>query len=202
MEKLILTALVCAAFSFSACGKSAEKTEDNVNLANTAVTTTESVEVEAVEEPEAVSSLPDKSTLEKIPDEAVDSFDYVVETIKVIYPQQEDSKRLYGYMGVETVNNKDCYVFVIYDQANDVHTKVATIAIETDSDKMYSLDEENNSYSELDVPDDSSSQTEEEWADKITASFAEYYEKSEKNTDYSTDELPDVIEIAAFKAVS
>lgn len=201
MEKLILTAFLCAVFSFSACGKSAGKTEDNVNLANTAVTTAESVEDENEKESETVSSLPDKNTLEKIPDEAVESFDYVVETAKVIYPQHEGSKRLYGYMGVEAVNNRDCYVFVIYDQADDLNTKVASIAIETDSDKMYSLDKETNSYSELEVPDESSSEAEEKWADKITASFAEYYEASEKNVDHSTDELPDVIETAAFKTV-
>lgn len=116
MKKLMIAvAIVCTMSAFSACGKSAEnKTENNVNLTNNDVTTAQTEVSDEV--PDETTSLPDRSTLEKIPDEAVDSFNQVVDVCKEIYPLAEKTKRLYGYTGTKTVNKKNCYIFVIYDK--------------------------------------------------------------------------------------
>ena len=195
MKKLIIAAaIVCTMFSFSACGKTADnKTENNVNLTNNDVTT---AQTEATDEvPDETASLPDRSTLEKIPDEAVESFDQVVDVCKEIYPQAEKAKRLYGYTGIKTVNKKDCYIFVIYDKTDDVLTKVATIAAETASDKLYTIDDETGSAEKLDT-DSVKTQSTESWADQVTESFAEYYQSKEVN-----DHLSAVVETAAVKTV-
>ncbi|MFR6199644.1 MAG: hypothetical protein ACLUJA_05255, partial [Ruminococcus bicirculans (ex Wegman et al. 2014)] len=114
MKKLMIAvAIVCTMFTFPACGKNADnKTENNVNLTNNDVTTAQTEVSDEV--PDETTSLPDRSTLEKIPDEAVDSFNQVVDVCKEIYPLAEKTKRLYGYTGTKTVNKKNCYIFVIY----------------------------------------------------------------------------------------
>lgn len=195
MKKLIIaTAIMCTVFSFSACGRFADnKKESNVNLANNEVTT---AQTEATDEtPDESVSLPDRNTLEKIPDEAVDSFDQVVDVCKEVYPQAEKSKRLYGYTGIQTVNKKDCYIFVIYDKKDDVLTKVATIAAETASDKLYTIDDETGSAEMLDTENVKTQETE-SWADQVTESFAEYYQSKEVS-----DNLAAVVETAAVKTV-
>ena len=122
MKKLMIAvAIVCTMFTFPACGKNADnKTENNVNLTNNDVTTAQTEVTDEV--PDETTSLPDRSTLEKIPDEAVDSFNQVVDVCKEIYPLAEKTKRLYGYTGTKTVNKKNCYIFVIYDKNDDVLT--------------------------------------------------------------------------------
>ena len=147
MKKLMIAvAIVCTMFALPACGKNADnKTENNVNLTNNDVTTAQTEVSDEV--PDETTSLPDRSTLEKIPDEAVDSFNQVVDVCKEIYPLAEKTKRLYGYTGTKTVNKKNCYIFVIYDKNDDVLTKVATVAAEVASDKLYVLDDETGSAS-------------------------------------------------------
>ena len=122
MKKLMIAvAIVCTMFALPACGKNADnKTENNVNLTNNDVTTAQTEVSDEV--PDETTSLPDRSTLEKIPDEAVDSFNQVVDVCKEIYPLAEKTKRLYGYTGTKTVNKKNCYIFVIYDKNDDVLT--------------------------------------------------------------------------------
>ena len=95
MKKLMIAvAIVCTMFAFQACGKNADnKTENNVNLTNNDVTTAQTEVTDEV--PDETTSLPDRSTLEKIPDEAVDSFNQVVDDCKEIYPLAEKTKRLY-----------------------------------------------------------------------------------------------------------
>lgn len=112
MKKLMIAvAIVCTMFAFPACGKNADnKTENNVNLTNNDVTTAQTEVTDEV--PDETTSLPDRSTLEKIPDEAVDSFNQVVDVCKEIYPLAEKTKRLYGYTGTKTVNKKNCYILL------------------------------------------------------------------------------------------
>ena len=100
MKKLMIAvAIVCTMFALPACGKNADnKTENNVNLTNNDVTTAQTEVSDEV--PDETTSLPDRSTLEKIPDEAVDSFNQVVDVCKEIYPLAEKTKRLYGYTAV------------------------------------------------------------------------------------------------------
>lgn len=196
MKKLILAALItCTVLSFTACGKTAEKskTDDNVNLANTDVTTADTQATDEVPDAD-VQSLPDKSTLEKIPDEAVASFDYVVDACKKLYPQADKSKRLYGYTGLKTVNDNECYGFVVYDKADDVTIKVATLAIETKSDKLYKIDDETGSAEVVEVPDDSEASATESCSDTVTASFADYYKAKSSS-------ISSVLETAAVKTI-
>ena len=153
MKKLMVAvAIVCTMFAFPACGKNADnKTENNVNLTNNDVTTAQTEVSDEV--PDETTSLPDRSTLEKIPDEAVDSFNQVVDVCKEIYPLAEKTKRLYGYTGTKTVNKKNCYIFVIYDKNDDVLTKVVTVAAEVASDKLYVLDDETGSAEKINTED-------------------------------------------------
>ena len=172
MKKLMIAvAIVCTMFAFPACGKNADnKTENNVNLTNNDVTTAQT-------------------------DEAVDSFNQVVDVCKEIYPLAEKTKRLYGYTGTKTVNKKNCYIFVIYDKNDDVLTKVATVAAEVASDKLYVLDDETGSAEKINT-EDVKTQSTESWADQVTESFAEYYQSKEVN-----DHLAAVVETAAVKTV-
>lgn len=195
MKKLMIAvAIVCTMFAFPSCGKNADnKTENNVNLTNNDVTTAQTEVTDEV--PDETTSLPDRSTLEKIPDEAVDSFNQVVDVCKEIYPLAEKTKRLYGYTGTKTVNKKNCYIFVIYDKNDDVLTKVATVAAEVASDKLYVLDDETGSAEKINT-EDVKTQSTESWADQVTESFAEYYQSKEVN-----DHLAAVVETAAVKTV-
>lgn len=100
MKKLMIAvAIVCTMFVFPACGKNADnKTENNVNLTNNDVTTAQTEVTDEV--PDETTSLPDRSTLEKIPDEAVDSFNQVVDVCKEIYPLAEKPK---GFMVIQAL---------------------------------------------------------------------------------------------------
>ena len=208
MKKLMIAvAIVCTMFAFPACGKNADnKTENNVNLTNNDVTTAQTEVTDEV--PDETTSLPDRSTLEKIPDEAVDSFNQVVDVCKEIYPLAEKTKRLYGYTGTKTVNKKNCYIFVIYDKkkkelfgARDhfgmkpfyyyLFDGVFLFA----SDKLYVLDDETGSAEKINT-EDVKTQSTESWADQVTESFAEYYQSKEVN-----DHLAAVVETAAVKTV-
>ena len=188
MKKLMIAvAIVCTMFALPACGKNADnKTENNVNLTNNDVTTAQTEVSDEV--PDETTSLPDRSTLEKIPDQVVD-------VCKEIYPLAEKTKRLYGYTGTKTVNKKNCYIFVIYDKNDDVLTKVATVAAEVASDKLYVLDDETGSAEKINT-EDVKTQSTESWADQVTESFAEYYQSKEVN-----DHLAAVVETAAVKTV-
>ena len=107
----------------------------------------------------------------------------------------EKTKRLYGYTGTKTVNKKNCYIFVIYDKNDDVLTKVATVAAEVASDKLYVLDDETGSAEKINT-EDVKTQSTESCADQVTESFAEYYQSKEVN-----DHLAAVVETAAVKTV-
>ena len=180
MKKLmIVAALIISTAAFAGCGNDNSGKNENTNLANTDVNITESST-----EKEAESSLPDKTEFEKIPDEAVDSFDYMVEATKKIYIQ-ETSKRFYGYIGTEIVENDECYVFELYDVEDSLNEKVATVAVSKNAETIYVYNERSEEYSVLEVPEDSSSQTESQWSDSVTASFADYL-NSESDKDDSS----------------
>ena len=70
------------------------------------------------------------------------------------------------------MNKKNCYIFVIYDKNDDVLTKVATVAAEVASDKLYVLDDETGSAEKINT-EDVKTQSTESWADQVTESFAE-----------------------------
>ena len=78
---------------------------------------------------------------------------------------------------------------------DDVLTKVATIAAEVASDKLYVLDDETGSAEKINT-EDVKTQSTESWADQVTESFAEYYQSKEVN-----DHLAAVVETAAVKTV-
>lgn len=161
-KALILSILAAAVMSFAGCNGQVQSTGDkNTNLANTNVAS--SADSSSADKTE--SSLPDKSTFEKIPDEAVDSFNSTISASKKLYPESESGKRLYGYVGDKIVNKSDCYVFVIYDVMDNVNTKVATLAKSKATSLLYVLNEETGKYNEVTVPeDDSSSELTFDWA--------------------------------------
>ncbi|MGN0594497.1 MAG: hypothetical protein ACI4I6_05015 [Hominimerdicola sp.] len=188
MKKLIIVAaLIISSAVFTGCGnQNSDNNGNNANLANTDINT-----VSEVDDEEEESSLPDKTSFEKIPDEAVESFDFMVESTKKIYIQ-ETSKRLYGYVGSDIVNGIECYIFELYDVEEKVNEKVASVAVTKNAEKIYVFDEITQKYTELKIPEDSSSLTESQWCDEVTASFAEYLsdedsEKSVSDTDEKVD---------------
>lgn len=161
-KALVLSILAAAVMTFTGCNGKVQSTVDkNTNLANTNVAS--SADSSSADKTE--SSLPDKSTFEKIPDEAVDSFNYVINASKKLYPETESGKRLYGYIGDKVVNKSDCYIFVIYDVMDNVNTKVATLAKSKATSLLYVLNDETGKYNEVTISeDDSSSELTFDWA--------------------------------------
>lgn len=170
MKKIfIMVAAVCTMLVCASCGNTSNDNENNVNLTNS----------EAVAENDNVNNddgtsavLPDKSHFETVPDDANASFNYVIETSRSLY-KNGNGKRLYGYLGTEKVNNKNCYVFSIYEENDNKHNEIATVAIEPKTFTMYELGK-NGKFVKIAVKEVSSDDSECEWADKVTESFSKY----------------------------
>ena len=179
MKKIIvIAAAVCTLFVCSSCSdKTAENTNSSVNLANTQVATEVSDSSE-----EEVSSLPDKSNFEVVPATASDSFNYMIEACKKVYPNNQ-GKRLYGYLGTEKVKGANCFIFSIYEENDDKHSEVATVAVEPNSFDMFALNSATGKYEKLVIPNDESSAAETEWAEKETATFEKYLSSGSAKAD-------------------
>lgn len=168
MKKLTAIIIaICAAAVMCSCGsvnsdkKSSEKAEksDVVTVAP---------DDEAVTE---TFTLPSRETFAKVPDEAAQSFDYVIKSVKKSYPVSEKgSTRLYGYLGEEDINECKCYIFAVYDKKKDVHTEVATVAVTEDSSEIYVYNNELSVYEALETPEDDSTDSEYHWAEDNSSS--------------------------------
>ena len=178
MKKIIVTAAaICTLFVCSSCANTkADNSDSNVNLANTQMTE------ESVSSEEEFSSLPDKSNFEVAPATASDSFNYMIEATKKVYPDNQ-GKRLYGYLGTEKVKGVNCFVFSIYEENDDRHSEVATVAVDPKSFNMFSLNPTTNKYESLVIPNDESSAAETEWAEKETATFEKYLSSGSAKAD-------------------
>ena len=92
---------------------------------------------EPVDEKNVITELPDKTEFVKIPNEAVEAFNFGVEELKNVCPIDKGFKRLYGYVGEEKVENADCYVFCVYDQKKDETIYVGKIARAVEAEKLW-----------------------------------------------------------------
>lgn len=170
---VIITALFTAAVMCSCGSVESEKKSSNKSPKNNVVTT-------APEEEGSTETftLPSRETFAKVPDEASQSFDYVIKSVKKSYPVSEKgATRLYGYLGEENINECKCYIFAVYDKQKDVHTEVATVAVTEDSSEIYVYNDELSVYETLEAPDDDDSVVEYNWADNSLS------ETDSENTD-------------------
>ncbi len=116
-------------------------------------------------------TLPSRETFAKVPDEASQSFDYVIRSVKKTYPVTEKgATRLYGYLGEEDINECKCYIFAVYDKKEDVHTEVATVAVTEDSSEIYVYNSELSVYESLETSENDSSSNEYHWAETANTS--------------------------------
>lgn len=158
---LSAAALMCSCGSVDSDKKSAEKAEKS-DVVTTAP------DDEAVTE---TFTLPSRETFAKVPDEAAQSFDYVIKSVKKSYPVSEKgATRLYGYLGEEDINECKCYIFAVYDKNDDVHTEVATVAVTEDSSEIYVYNNELSVYEALETPEDDSTDSEYHWAEDDSSS--------------------------------
>lgn len=168
MKKLfIIAAAVCTMLVCASCGNASSGNE-NVNLTNSEA----AVENDSVNDNNNVSVLPDKSKFETVPEDANASFNYVIESSKTLY-KNSSGKRLYGYLGTEKVSNKNCYVFSIYEENDNEHNEIATVAVEPKTLTMYEL-VKNGKFVKVAVSEVSDDDSEYEWANEVTESFSKY----------------------------
>ncbi|MBR1421994.1 MAG: hypothetical protein IJ571_00940 [Ruminococcus sp.] len=149
---------VVAAVCLTGCGSSAKKSAKKT--AEAAVT-----EQRELSEQVVIEQLPAADEFEKIPDEAIDAFNYSVSELKRVCPVEGKTKRLYGYVGEETVADADCYVFCVYDQKKDETFYVGKIAKTKADDRLYLYDE-SLGYEIIETDD------EPRWSETVTASYA------------------------------
>ena len=158
MKKFIVClAAVFAMTVFVACG-GAENDNATVNLNNN-----DNIQNEGDEQ-----SVLDGETFEKLPDEAVDSFNYVAEAVKELF-DDEGGSWMYGYKGMGTIEGSPCYIFAIYSYKDEVHTKLGTVATSVDSNDLYVLDETTGEYVKAQLSDDSTEEL--SWAETETLAF-------------------------------
>ena len=116
---------------------------------------------------------------------------------KKLSKQMEEVLEIYNQSdrGIKMVELENAYQLCTRNEYYDVLTKVATVAAEVASDKLYVLDDETGSAEKINT-EKVKTQSTESWADQVTESFAEYYQSKEVN-----DHLSAVVETAAVKTV-
>lgn len=158
MKKFIVFAFaLCMLCSFASCSdKQSSETE--------ALNNTENVQSE--DSSEAPSAL-DGEVFDKIPDEAVESFNYVTEQAKVLFPEA-DGEWMYGYKGTSKIGKAECYIFAVYTYKDEIHTKVGTVAKNIKNDDIYVLNETTGEYSKSELSDEKGQMS---WAETETLAF-------------------------------
>ncbi len=127
---IIVAAAVMSVVCLGGCSaKNVKKAADKAVVAADAA--------EPVVEKNVITELPDKTEFVKIPNEAVEAFNFGVEELKNVCPIDKGFKRLYGYVGEEKVENADCYVFCVYDQKKDETLYVGKIARAVEAEKLW-----------------------------------------------------------------
>ena len=91
-------------------------------------------------------TIPSRETFAELPEEQVNSLDYVIEAVDNKYPKESGIKRYYGYMGEEVVDGSKCFVFGVYDQSSEGQAQIATAAVTEDNTKVYALDDASQEY--------------------------------------------------------
>lgn len=179
---LSTAAVMCSCGNVNSDKKSSGKTEK-------AEAVTTAPDDEAVTE---TFTLPSRETFAKVPDEASQSFDYVIKSVKKSYPVTEKgATRLYGYLGEEDINECKCYIFAVYDKKEDVHTEVATVAVTEDSSEIYVYNNELSVYETLETSEEDSAVSEYHWADGETSSEENSESIAEDTLSSETEALAD-----------
>lgn len=111
----------------------------------------------------------DGETFEKLPDESVDSLNFVADAVKELF-DNDGGDWMYGYKGTGAINNSQCYIFAVYTYKDDVHVKLGTVAKTVYGSDLYVLDELTGEYVKAQLPDDSSNEL--AWAETETLAFA------------------------------
>ncbi len=154
---IVIALMAVASMIFTGCAKSSEK-KSNVVVA-------EAAEATQLDQKVVVEELPDKSEFEKIPDEAVDSFNSGVRKLSTYVPVEKKAKRLYGYVGIESVEGQDCCVFCVYDKKKNETLYVGKAACGLEGEEVY-LD--TGAGYELIEFDETPS-----WAETVTETYAD-----------------------------
>ncbi len=149
MRSIVLLAVTAAVALASCGGSTGSKTQA---AKQTSAVTTDAETSSASTE---TFTIPERDTFAEIPEGAEQSFDMVMDAVNKSYPNDEKgSHRLYGYMGEEQIDEEKCYIFAVYDRKKDVHTEVATAAVNEDSSKVYVYNEDTMTYQLLDIPEE------------------------------------------------
>lgn len=158
MKKLFISVfIICAFLMCSACVN--QPANNTLNLNNN--------EVEENTNQNNEQSVLDGETFEQLPNEAINSFNYVTDCAKKLYPDAQ-GEWMYGYKGVSKVGKSNCYVFALYTYKDKTHTKVGTVAKSIKGDIIYMQNELTGSYSQVEIPNETKSS----WAQTTTLAFA------------------------------
>ncbi len=190
----VLIMTLCAAAVMCSCSNSTEKDSSSKGSAASENAVTEAPEESASTE---TFTLPSRETFAQLPAEAEESFDYVIQAVKKSHPSEEKgSKRLYGYLGVEEINDCSCYLFAVYDEKKDVHTEVATVAVTEDSSELYIYNSDTLTYEVLEVPEGEDDTEEYHWAEDSSCDTESRNENpDESSAPDTTDDSQSVIPV-------
>ena len=187
MKKLIklvtITICMCGMFSLASCSAGKENAE-NVKNTETSASSQENSDKENTDS-SAVSddetSLPDRNSLQTVPDNAVNVLNDVIEQSKTDF-KDEKGKKLYGYQGKQKINNIDCHIFVVCSEKDNNFKNLGTYASVVKTREIYKLDASTNKFVKCEGKDKTQQLS---WADTETESFAKYLsadkEKSVQN---------------------
>lgn len=96
----------------------------------------------------------EKGSFKELPDEANGAFNTVINAAKNAYPVSAGFARQYGYKGTEQVNGEDCYLFSVYDFADDSRSiKVGEFAKAVGSESVYCMADGSKDFEPLTLAD-------------------------------------------------
>lgn len=193
MKKILIISVLAACLVLGGCSSSeTDKNQKNVEVTNNEVSDTD---ILGDEDDAESSSVPDKPTFSKIPDEAVGAFDYMINSTKKIFTQ-ESKKRSYGYIGEEKIENKDCYAFEIYDLNDTESLKIATVAVTKEADKVYLYNENTEKYEIIEMPRDFTELESEDWVTSNSSAEVDSSSIADSNAEKVSDESADSVSSA------
>lgn len=91
-----------------------------------------------------------RENYKEIPNEAMESFNYVSDASKVIFKDVQ-GKWMYGYKGIQKICDEDCHVFTIYSETDETSSKVGTLAKSLKTDSLYILDISTGKFTKSDL---------------------------------------------------
>ncbi|MDE6149022.1 MAG: hypothetical protein K2F81_02870 [Ruminococcus sp.] len=156
---IICVILSCSALICAACENQSDLTDNGILNDKDKYSDAESSLSEFITE---VS----KENFIEIPNEAIESFNYVSEASKVIF-NDISGKWMYGYKGIQKINGKNCHVFTIYSETADQRIKAGTLAKSNTSTDLFILDNATGKYKSTIFSD----KTDASWANTPTVTL-------------------------------